>query len=57
MTTGIEDPASGRITESEQAFALHRAINGLRDDDPMRSASVSVVALADGGWCGVRSSS
>ncbi|WP_006245119.1 glycosyltransferase [Mycolicibacterium tusciae] len=43
MTTSIEDPASGGITEEEREYALRRAIDGLRDDDPMRSASVSVV--------------
>ncbi|MGE2736441.1 glycosyltransferase [Mycolicibacterium vaccae] len=31
--------------EVSQQYALHRAINGLREDDPLRSASVAVV-----GW-------
>lgn len=33
------------VTEEEKQRALHRAVNGLRDDDPVRSASVAVL-----GW-------
>jgi glycosyltransferase XagB len=37
-TLDIDNPA-------DREYALHRAVNGLREDDPMRSASVTVV-----GW-------
>ena len=33
------------LTPIEQQCALDRAVNGLRDDDPLRSASISVI-----GW-------
>jgi cellulose synthase/poly-beta-1,6-N-acetylglucosamine synthase-like glycosyltransferase len=33
------------LSDAEREQVLHRAINGLRDDDPLRSASVAVV-----GW-------
>ena len=33
------------VTEEEKQWALHRAVNGLREDDPMRSASNPVM-----GW-------
>ncbi|MCX6483147.1 MAG: glycosyltransferase [Mycobacterium sp.] len=43
MTTKLDrhpDPTTG-----EQQRALYRSVNGLRDDDPLRSASISVI-----GW-------
>lgn len=43
--TLAERPAPETATEEERGHALHRAINGLREDDPLRSASVAVV-----GW-------
>jgi len=38
-------PLPDAITDAERDFALERAINGLRDDDPVCSASVAVM-----GW-------
>ncbi|BBY79983.1 glycosyltransferase [Mycolicibacterium pulveris] len=43
MTTNIDDHAPREISEATRAYALHRAINGLRDDNPMHSASTSIV--------------
>ncbi len=38
MTTrAVFDP--GTVTEEQRGYALHRAINGLREDDPVHSAS------------------
>jgi hypothetical protein len=38
-------PSPDTITDAERDFALGRAINGLRDDDPVCSASIAVM-----GW-------
>ncbi|MDO3636492.1 glycosyltransferase [Mycolicibacterium arseniciresistens] len=43
MTTFADRPSPEDATEEEQQYALHRAIDGLREDDPLRSASISVV--------------
>jgi cellulose synthase/poly-beta-1,6-N-acetylglucosamine synthase-like glycosyltransferase len=45
MSTGIEMPSPASITDAEREYALRRAIDGLRDDDPVASASTSVT-----GW-------
>ncbi len=42
MTARISSDLDLSLAEQQQA--LYRAVNGLRDDDPLRSASVSVVA-------------
>ena len=39
------------VTEDEKQRALHRAVNGLRDDDPVRSASVAVLGWQKGALC------
>ena len=44
MSAPTEDPDADDLTPA-QRHALHRAIDGLREDDPLRSASVAVV-----GW-------
>lgn len=45
MTTFAHRPSPEEATEEERQYALHRAIDGLREDDPLRSASIAVV-----GW-------
>ncbi|MEN3320847.1 MAG: glycosyltransferase XagB, partial [Mycobacterium sp.] len=45
MSTGIEQRSPDTITDEEREYALRRAIDGLREDDPIRSASIPIV-----GW-------
>lgn len=45
MSIHRERRSPDAITDEEREFALGRAINGLRDDDPVRSASLAVL-----GW-------
>lgn len=42
MTLETPFPLDGRLTEEHRQFALDRAINGLREDHPMQSASRAV---------------
>lgn len=44
MTAGVENPVEAAGPE-EREYALHRAIDGLRDDHPMQSASQPIM-----GW-------
>ncbi|MGE2726868.1 glycosyltransferase [Mycolicibacterium pulveris] len=43
MTTNIDGPTAGGISEAEQAHALHHAIEGLREENPMHSAASPLV--------------
>src|SRR3954470_8839662 len=43
MSTGIEQRSPDTITDEEREYALRRAIDGLREDDPIRSPSVPIV--------------
>lgn len=45
MSTGTEMPSAASITDEERDYALRRAIDGLREDDPVASASTAVT-----GW-------
>lgn len=45
MSTGTEMPSAASITDEERDDALRRAIDGLREDDPVASASTAVT-----GW-------
>lgn len=45
MSTTAERPVLTSTPESDEQYALRRAIHGLRDDNPLHSASVAVV-----GW-------
>lgn len=45
MSAEVERPSVETATEEQRQHALHRAINGLREDDPLRSASTPVM-----GW-------
>ncbi|MDT5176952.1 MAG: glycosyltransferase XagB [Mycobacterium sp.] len=41
MTADLTDEFAEGVTEAERERALHRAIHGLREDDPVHSASVA----------------
>ncbi|MDT5304223.1 MAG: glycosyltransferase XagB, partial [Mycobacterium sp.] len=45
MNTGTERPSPDSVTEAEREYFLGRAINSLREDDPVSSASTPVM-----GW-------
>jgi cellulose synthase/poly-beta-1,6-N-acetylglucosamine synthase-like glycosyltransferase len=45
MSTDADHPTPDICSEAERELALDRAINGLRDDDPLNSASIPVM-----GW-------
>ncbi|MBJ7340481.1 glycosyltransferase [Mycolicibacterium sp.] len=45
MSLDVGPPAVGACDDAERERALHDAINGLRDDDPLNSASTPIV-----GW-------
>jgi cellulose synthase/poly-beta-1,6-N-acetylglucosamine synthase-like glycosyltransferase len=45
MNAGVEIPSPATITEAEREYALRRAIDGLREDDPVASASTAVTPV------------
>ncbi|MCP9274082.1 glycosyltransferase [Mycolicibacterium arenosum] len=45
MSAGVDRPAPDTCSEADRELALYRAINGLREDDPLNSASTPLV-----GW-------
>ena len=45
MTTEFGRLVADTVTEAQRQHALDRAINGLREDDPLKSASIPVM-----GW-------
>ncbi|HYO00983.1 MAG TPA: glycosyltransferase [Mycobacterium sp.] len=45
MSAGVDRPTPETCSGAERELALYRAINGLRDDDPLNSASTPLV-----GW-------
>lgn len=45
MSAGVDRPAADAQTDTERELALYEAINGLRENDPLNSASIPLV-----GW-------